>query len=803
MARSGDRVPWLAVGLISAATLAYEVLLTRLFALVHWQHLVATVISLALLGYGASGTFLALTQALLVRHFTAAFLANAVLFSLGMPACFALAQAVPLDPQALAWEPWQLARLAAVYLLLAIPFFGAANCVGLALRRYGDRIPRLYGIDLIGAGGGVLAVVLMLTHLHPATALSVVTLLGLAGAAAAVFELRWRPVAALGAIAVLAALVVATGPVQLRPAAYKDLARSLSAAGAWVERELTGPLGVVDVVRNDQVPLRSAPGLSLLAPALPPEQRAVFVDGDGAGALVRTGAAGLPAYLDHLSAALPYAVLDRPRVLLIGAGSGEHVLLALAHEAAAVVALEPNPQLRALACREYSDFSPALCARPQVRWRTADARAYVSRTHGDFDLIQLAARNDLAGTDSQRTTYDLTVEAFADYLRRLAPGGLLAIDGPTRLPPRLSLRLVATARQALIAAGVTDPGRHVAMIRGWQRFSLLVSRDPLTAAHAAAVRRFARVRAFDLVWLPDLAADEANRVQRLARPYFHDGVAAVLAGDGAAAADYGFRIDPASDDRPFAYRFSRWRELLGELGGVVPAGGSRVDAGFRMGVATLVQAGVAAAVLILVPLAAVSRGRAARASGWRWRVPLYFLLIGFAFLFVEIAAIQRLQLFLGHPLYATAAVLASFLLFAGLGSQVAQRFRIGAERRQLQWIVAAIVAAGLVSVWGLPWLLRGLGGLSTGGRLFASLLALAPLAFGMGMPFAIALRAVATAAPDLVPWAWSVNGCASVVGAVAAPLVAMELGFSGLTLIGLAGYLALPVLLPRRQVETS
>ena len=70
-----------AIGLMSASALAYEILLMRIFAIVHWHHLVAIAISLALLGYGASGTFLALMGARLKRHYATAFIGNALLFA--------------------------------------------------------------------------------------------------------------------------------------------------------------------------------------------------------------------------------------------------------------------------------------------------------------------------------------------------------------------------------------------------------------------------------------------------------------------------------------------------------------------------------------------------------------------------------------------------------------------------------------------------------------------------------------------------------------------------------------------------
>ncbi|MEJ2575182.1 MAG: SAM-dependent methyltransferase [Gammaproteobacteria bacterium] len=795
MAALPERPPWIAVGLISGTALAYEVLLTRLFALVHWHHLVATVISLALLGYGASGTFLALAQHRVRERFAVVFLSNAALFALGMLACFALAQAIPLDPQAVSWEPTQLLRLAAVYLVLALPFFGAANCIGLALWRHAARIPRLYSVDLLGAGVGALTVVVLLQLLHPAVVLPVLVVLGLLGTAAAAFELRRGRAAAVAFAVVVAGVLWQRGAVALHPAAYKDLARTLDVVGAQVETTTSGAMGVVTVVRNDRVPLRAAPGMSLLASELPPEQRAVFVDGDARGALDRSSPGAPPGYLRDLVSAFPYAVLRAPRVLVVGAGAGGRVLQALAHGAREVVAVEGSPQLVELPCRHYRTFTAA-CSTPRAHWRVTEVRAFLAGLPQAFDLIGVSASADLAGTDALSETYELTVEAFAQYLDHLTPRGLLALDGPTRLPPRLALRLVATARAALAARGVAEAGRHVAMLRGWQQFALLVSATPIDPERAAALREFARTRAFDLVWLPDLEPDEPNRYQRLAEPRFHAGAAALL-GPAAGAFAYAFDVTPATDDRPYARLFTRARDLGEALGAAEGVGGSRLDAGFVMAAATLVQALAAGALFILLPL--VGRRRTGRAGGhgWAWRTPLYFGLIGLAFLFVEIAWIQRLQLFLGHPIYATAVALEAFLVFAGLGSLACQRLAEAAAPARLRLAVVAIVVIGLSYVFGLPTLLYRLADLPDWTRVLVSIALLAPLAFAMGMPFPLALRALGSEAPGLVPWAWAVNGCASVVSAVAAPLLAAAVGFSGLLLMGLTCYLVLPAVFSR------
>ena len=141
-------ISYLAVAVISAATLAYEVLLVRLFAIVQWHHFAFMAISIALLGFGASGTWLALWQRWAGSRFTPIFAASAALFALSAPASFLAAQALPFNALAIVWDLGQLLYLLAMYLLLVVPFFCGATCVGLAFVCYGDKVERLYASSI-------------------------------------------------------------------------------------------------------------------------------------------------------------------------------------------------------------------------------------------------------------------------------------------------------------------------------------------------------------------------------------------------------------------------------------------------------------------------------------------------------------------------------------------------------------------------------------------------------------------------------------------------------------------------------
>ncbi len=802
--------------------LAYEVLLMRLFSIIQWHHFAYMVISMALLGFGASGSFLALAGRRLQSCVLAAFCGGAALFGLTSIAAFAVAERLPFNALAVIWEPRQLLWLAVLYLLFATPFFCGASAIGLALSAFPERIARIYAFDLLGAGAGALGIILLLFAVTPSIALRLVGALGLlAVAAASLHRPRRRRLAETMAWLVAAAVLVAAPPqswTALRLSEYKGLSQALRVPDAAVVDERSGPLGLLTVVDSPTIPFRHAPGLSLANTMEPARQLGVFTDGDALSVITEfDGRFERLAYLDFTTQALPYRLLDRPEVLVVGAGGGGDVLLALLHGASRVDAVELNPQLVELVRERHAHFAGDLYRRPEVRLHVAEARSFVAGGHTRYDLIQLPLLDSFntaaAGTLGLAESYIYTVEAFADYLRRLQPGGYLAITRWLKLPPRDSLKLLATARAALERAGVSAPAAQLAMIRGWSTVTLLVKNGALTDADLAAIRGFAESRAFDLAWLPRLAREEANRFNLLEESWFFDSAEALLGPDPGSYIDrYKFDIAPATDDRPYFFDFFRWRSLPELIALRSLAGPALLDWGYLILVATLAQAALLSLVLILAPLRL--RGSAPQPAITRWRVAGYFLAIGLAFLFIEIASIQRFLLFLGHPLYAAAVVLSGFLVFAGLGSAAAPALaaRLAASRRSgaasipirppgparrgmlrpapINLAVAAIAILTLLHILILPALIQSLIPLPQPARIALALAVIAPLAFFMGMPFPLALAQVATRMPAIVPWAWGINGCASVLSAVLATLYAIGVGFTAVLATAAALYLA-------------
>ena len=791
--------PRLSIALISAAVLGYEILLMALFSLIQWHHFAYLVVSVALLGFGASGSFLVLTRTVFENCFRGFGVVQACLFGLGSLLCYALAQRLSFNPEELIWDSNHWLRLALVILLLALPFFFAANLIGLALMRFRHSLARIYAADLIGAGIGAVGIIAILFLVPPATALRFISLLGFAAAAVLWLECRGRLREIVIALPIVAACLYALPGTWTEPliSPYKSLSQLLRVPGTRVIAERFSPLGMISVVESRTVPLRHVPGLSLNASSEPPEQLGLVINGDGLTAITRYASDRAElAYLDYLTSALPYHLQTPGKVLVLGAGGGAGILQALYHDAGRIDAVEINPQVVELVRDRFGEFSGGILDHTRVNVRIADARGFLQRASSLYDLIQFPVLDSIAttagGVHGLNENYLYTVEALQQAIERLDDQGYIALTNGIKLPPRDSLKLFAGAIAALESLGADNIARRLALIRGWQTSTLLIKNGEISAADITAIKAFCRQRSFDLAYYPGMPVDEANRYNRFEAAYFYAGTQALLGEQhDRFLRDYKFDLEPATDERPFHSHFVKWSSLAELIALRHRGGGALLDTGYLTLLITLAMALLFSALLILLPLTFLRRDTARTASHSSLKVLSYFFALGLGFLLLEIAFLQKFILLLHHPIYAAAVVLASFLVAAGAGSAYAQRFAGQAGSKKVTAAaVAAILALGLAYLALLEPLMQFAASWPLSVKIALSIALIAPLGFCMGMPFPTGLSALAAGPPALTAWAWGINGCASVIGAILATLLAIHFGFNAVILLALACYLA-------------
>lgn len=801
------RPPYFSVTLLSASALAYEILLMRLFSIIQWHHFAYMFIGLALLGYGISGTVVAIYQQRLLQHFNPLYISCLALFGVTTVACFSLAQLVPFNAEAILWDGWQILFLAGIFLLLAIPFFFAATAICLAFMQYGKQVSHVYAVDLLGAGIGSLGVIVLLLSVFPQPALVIVAILGVVAALVAILELRVsrQAIIAIGLMFVIIVLFVSGSSLKLQLSPYKSLSQVLRVNGTSIIAQGSSPLGLISVVESPDVPLRHAPGQSLHATHEPLSQLGVFTDGDNMTVFTRYPEEhNKLAYLDQNSSALPYHLKPINDVFIIGVGGGVDVLQAKFHQVKKIEGVELNQQMIQLVKNNFAQFTGNLFQQPGVSIHHNEVRDFLTQKQKRYDLIQLALVDAFnassSGLYALNESYLYTVEALQLYLKHIETDGYLALTRWIKLPPRDTLKLFATAVSALKKAGVSNPEQRLLLIRSWQTSTLLIKNGSFTDKELSSVQIFCNERGFDLAYTPGLKHEQVNQYNILNSPVFYQAATALLSEQSDTfIQQYKFNLQPATDDQPYFYQFFKWSTFK-EIFQMRNKGGMALfEWGYVTLIATLGIASFFSLLLILSPLWFYQRKQTSTNTSVRRRdIFYYFFAIGLAFLFIEIAFMQKFILFLHQPIYAIAVTLTAFLIFAGVGSywsgMLLQSLK---DSKILLYAIGGIILLSLVYLLLLDSLFAMLASLPIAVKMLITVLLIAPLAICMGMPFPLALANLVHHANDYIPWAWGINGCASVISAVLATLLAIHFGFSVVILLAVILYASVLLTFPR------
>jgi predicted membrane-bound spermidine synthase len=762
-----------ALFLVALTTLMFEVLLTRVFSLTLWYHFAFMAISLAMFGMtlGALLVFLrpqAWPQPTLRRTMGRC----AQLFAIAMTVVILLHSVMYVpNPNAYALP------IALTFAAAALPFVFSGIFVCLALTRFPQRIGQLYAVDLAGAAIGCLLVIASLHWLDGVGAvIGCATLAALAGA----LLLRGVERAAAGLVTALLAGTTAWAAIHL---ARYDLAafpiqyvKSVDQDEVEYERwNSFSRIAVMKPIAWD-VPAWSLSGA--YAGTLDVPSRSLVIDaGAGMSLIAFDGDLGKLEILRWDLVNFVHYLRRDARICIVGSGGGRDILAAKVFGQKQVLAVEINADILKVVNGPFGDYTGHLDRDPMVRIVNDEARSYLAREKQRFNIVQVTFIDTWAATAAGAYTLTenslYTVEGWKTFLDRLEDDGLLAVS--RGINPELD-RLVALGRAALLASGVTQPERHMVLVtnRHGKRAGsfgamgmLLVRKTPFPPEELAVVHRAAAQMRFDVDLEPGAARTNLLRALATGR-----GMEDELA---RGALNY----SAPTDDQPFFFNLHR-------LGSWTPAR----DALFNWHPALLVVdllIGVSVLGLLCIALPfAFARTAFARAD-----LPLlaFFAAIGAGFMLIEIAMLQRLIIFLGHPIYSLSVILFTLLLASGFGSRLSAR--VANERIRtagaglLGALTVVLVAAGAATA---P-LMAAFQSSETPVRIALSVCLLATMGIFMGMAFPLGMRLAMAARPRVGPWLWAVNGAVSVVASVLAVVTAMAFGISTSFWAGVLSYL--------------
>ncbi len=770
------------MALVAGTVLLYEVAITRVLSVILWYHFAFLSIALAMLGLGLPGVWFALRPPR-AGTLRTALLTAGVAVPASIIALFKLGYFTP----AIGGLFPSLGNLLQTTLLLAlacvfVPFLalGAAVCI-LLLQAPGRAIGRMYGADLLGATLAAFAVVPLMRYIPTPLLIAGAGVLPLCAAA---LVCRPRPRSALVIVAAVAACMAWGEPFQLRYGKQyrepKDLLYE-----RWTPTARLTVFPNIFFLDDKETGFVWGMGTNFDFAGAKIEQ--LWLEQDGSAGTPITKHATDPDALEYLFydvTSVGYQAGAPARACIIGAGGGRDILTALRAGVTAVDAVELNPHIIDAVSGPFGEFSGDIYHRPGVTGIAREGRSFLTYAAGDYDVIQISLIDSwaatAAGAYALSENYLYTVEAMRLYWSRLSADGLVSITRWTRGPRQLeSTRIALMAAHALDLEGLAAPLDHVAVVQASAMGTVLVARHSWTGERLARLRAVCAERGFTLHW-PAGDADD------LAAPL----VVRTLRGGTAALHASGFEIAPPTDDKPFFFQnvpiFGRTQWL--ESDALSTNDHAAVLLRLLLSIMTVVTVALFFSPFLLAR-------RLERHPGF-WRGSGYFACIGLAFMLAEAPWVQRFILYLGHPSYATTVVIATLLLGAGLGSITAARVPVAVVKRF--GFLLPLAVAGLTLAFA-PLFTATLG-LPFPARVALTALALGPVGFLMGFAFPVGMVQFGDGNKA---WYWALNGAASVLATVFSLALAMTVGFTRVSLLGAALYVAAWLLLPTRAYEAA
>jgi spermidine synthase len=772
-----------ATALISFGVLTFEIILTRIFSVMLSYHYVFAVISFALLGLGLGGMLLKKWQLWFPKF---SFHRNASLFSLMLAVSVIAIIKLPIFDKAafVDFRMW-------IYIFMAtIPFFFAGLILAEIFQKFAHRSSVIYGFDLLGATLGAMTAVALLNQFNAVNAALIVAVVAMVGAL--VFGLssgRIPIISYVSLIIILAAAAVVffssrgtEVPIAMDP--NKDLYR-------WMKN----PLDQMEIVETRW---SSFGRTDLVQSKLTPDQMSIFVDGAAGSAMynlemIINDKEKNAHLVHHFGEYFPFFFLkdyERDNALIIGPGGGRDVVVALLGGVKSITAVEVNPDVVQIV-KDYEDFNGGIYNRiPNINIVVREGRNYLRNSTEKFDLIMLA----LPITKSSRSlegytlteNYLFTVESFQDYFDHLTPEGRMVIVAHNDAE---IYRLIVLALSAFKTRGLSeaDAMKHIYTLASTMMPAIVIKNQPFDSLEANQRHGLIHQMGYDLgnLYVPYIRQLTLRPLEKLGIDdewRMFDQILVDIS-EGKLKMEQLIKsstmdIRPVTDDRPFFYKF--------ETGLPQPFGLFSIFIVISFGV-------VLFPFLITLRSTPLTNGLMKPFSEYpQLKIfLLIFFLLGIAFMNIEIAFLQKLNLYLGQPVLALTVLLFSILLGTGLGS-----FSSALFKKHLNRIIAfASLGIILLTILYINFLTE-IFSIELDPKMTAMLFLL-PLGFFLGFPFPLSIRLMKEHnLEDYIHWMWGVNGIASVVGSALTMIIGILIGFYGALYLGaiLYGIIALLVI---------
>ncbi len=777
--------------LISSSIILFELSLMRSLSYLKFSHFSYLVISIALLGFCASGTVISLFHEFILRRRERILPLFFIILTFTLSSCYILSWGLEPDSLFLFSSPDKIFSLFLYIILLFLPFFAAGMITGIILFIYKEDTGLLYGMNLIGSGvGGGLALMLMFrilpvympfAALVPAVSGAILWIVSSESGLKRMFFVLMTVLSVFLPTLLLVFFGIHPEMGQYKAGTY---IRELEKEGlAELACSSPGLMGMIECYSSSVFHDTFFAGLE--NPYPPPPQISILIDGNMAGTLFTDYSPEEEGILDYTPQAIPYNLIETPRVLLLGEVGGANIWLARRMGASSITVVQPDRVLVDLIRNELVDSGGRIFSAENIKVVFADPRNFIEHTRETFDIIHISKAEGMpafsGGLFSLQEDFLLTSESITSALNILSDRGVISVVRGIQIPPRDSLRLFSTFYSALEKEEGVVPGENLVQMQNYLASITLAFKSRVFPERLDRLFKASKKSGSSAVYYPGIKISKPTVLQQ--------GIALIVDSNSAALKEaYIFDVSAPTDSRPYFHHFFKIESLKWARDNFSSMFLFTTEIGYLVLLAVFATVGSFSFILVLVPLVLLLKAGVGKEAAWA--VP-FFLLIGFGFMFFEMAYIQKISLFIGDPVISISAVIISILLFSGTGSIVQSHLHIGCRGR-IKLASASLSIIMLLYVLFLDNFFLSVSFSHMTGRYLLSVLVLMPPSFFMGWFFASGLEILHHSNRKLVPLAWGVNGAASVMAVPLSTILMISFGSGFVAVIALLLYGAVP-----------
>ncbi len=744
----------------SLAILVFEMVLIRAFSIRFSYHYASLIISIAMTGLVFGGIAAFLKRDMFLR---AGIDKCAALLCLSFPLIFIFAYFIPMDYYRMLWENIQVLYLFIFMLICALPFFLYAIVLSLALAFDPSTSNRVYAADLIGASAGVTLAVILMEYISPDHIIAVPSML-LTFVLYFEFKNRFLLKTVFLFFVLFLSSMIVSGQFTAELSPYKGLMQALKEEGSKHLRTIYSSDSRLDIFKSTG--MKSAPGLSLSYTRPVPQGLGLALDGEITGVMLDDKQIFEDDFLFHIPSALPYLLRKPEKVLVLGFKNSIDAFMPFYFGVKTVYITEKDHSISKFLSSQYaadSIYNKSL--------HDSSGRLFLQKRKEYFDIISISKTGFFpSGTFGLQEDYELTTEALRAYLDHLTNDGMLSIQMFLLHPARYELRLMNNIIHALKKENKNISEKHLLIYRSWDTINFLMKKNYFSAGEQETINTFLTSRHFDIIYgnnFPETRFITGVDYNRIFGQLIDNRQKDVFINN------YAFDISTTSDNRPFFHYFFK----ADKLREIYDLSGKKwsyfIHEGMTLPFIILFQ------FLFLILLLAFffvaskcyKKEKGCYLSGIFTTVysPLYFIFIGFAFMFAEMFFIHRLILVYGSPVRAFSITLVAFLLSSGAGSLVcgylsdksALKIMHGAPLIALSYFVVAIIIPKAIN----------------------NFYYIIPFGFFLGFFFPMGIKIFCAGNTKTIPVSYALNGAASILAPLLASMIGVACGLRTLLVL--------------------